>query len=75
MTHFGGRSGHLEPIGAMGIKAVYFEEAGNQQAGMWQFVRQRLGQSGDRVCDRFTRGCIKSNVLAAFQWQLAPFWA
>ena len=33
MTHFGGRSGHLEPLGAMGIKTVYFEEEGNQQAG------------------------------------------
>lgn len=33
MTHFGGRSGHLEPIAAMGIKTLYFEEAGNGQAG------------------------------------------
>ncbi|MBX3616320.1 hypothetical protein [Nitrosomonas sp.] len=33
MTHFGGRSGHLEPIAAMGIKTVYFEEEGNSQAG------------------------------------------
>jgi len=33
MTHFGGRSGHLEPLGAMGIKTVYFEEKGNSQAG------------------------------------------
>lgn len=32
MTHFGGRSGHLEPIAAMGIKTVYFEEEGNSQA-------------------------------------------
>lgn len=32
MVHFGGRSGHLEPLGAMGIKTRYFEEAGNGQA-------------------------------------------
>lgn len=32
MTHFGGRSGHLEPIASMGIKTVYFEEAGNGQS-------------------------------------------
>lgn len=32
MTHFGGRSGNLEPLAALGLNTIYFEEKGNGQA-------------------------------------------
>lgn len=33
MTHFGGRSGNLEPLAALGLNTIYFEEKGSGQAG------------------------------------------
>lgn len=64
MTHFGGRSGHLEPIAAMGIKTVYFEEEGNDQTGRTVGIGKNNAMSKVVVSGVGGLGGVVSKALA-----------